>query len=145
MTIIQASIQHLDDLVPLFDGYRIFYRQESDIKSTKAFLKELLTNQDTIIYIAYIDDNAVGFTHLFPSFSSVSMQPLYVLNDLYVDKNYRKQKIGVALLNKAKQLCREKNYKGLALQTEATNPAQHLYESLGWKQDLDLHYFWTCD
>lgn len=145
MTIIQASIQHLDDLVPLFDGYRIFYRQESDIKSAKAFLKERLTNQDTIIYIAYIDDNAVGFTHLFPSFSSVSMQPLYVLNDLYVDKNYRKQKIGVALLNKAKQLCREKNYKGLALQTEATNPAQHLYESLGWKQDLDLHYFWTCD
>ena len=145
MTIIQASIQHLDDLVPLFDGYRIFYRQESDIKSAKAFLKERLTNQDTIIYIAYIDDNAVGFTHLFPSFSSVSMQPLYVLNDLYVDKNYRKQKIGVALLNKAKQLCREKNYKGLALQTEATNPAQHLYESLGWKKDLDLHYFWTCD
>ena len=145
MTIIQASIQHLDDLVPLFDGYRIFYRQESDIKSAKAFLKERLTNQDTIIYIAYIDDNAVGFTHLFPSFSSVSMQPLYVLNDLYVDKNYRKQKIGVALLNKAKQLCREKNYKGLALQTETTNPAQYLYESLGWKKDLDLHYFWTCD
>ena len=145
MTIIQASIQHLDDLVPLFDGYRIFYRQESDIKSAKAFLKERLTNQDTIIYIAYIDDNAVGFTHLFPSFSSVSMQPLYVLNDLYVDKNYRKQKIGVALLNKAKQLCREKNYNGLALQTETTNPAQYLYESLGWKKDLDLHYFWTCD
>ena len=145
MTIIQATIQHLDDLVPLFDGYRIFYRQKSDKKSAKAFLKERLTKQDTIIYIVYKDDKPVGFTHLFPSFSSVSMQHSYILNDLFVDKNYRKQKIGVALLNKAKQLCREQNCKGLALQTETSNPAQHLYESLGWKKDLDLQYFWTCD
>lgn len=145
MTIIQANIEHLDDLVPLFDGYRIFYRQDSNLKEARNFLKERLTKQDTITYIAYVDDKAIGFTQLFPSFSSVSMQPVYILNDLYVDKNYRKQGIGVALLNKAKQLCRDKNYKGLALQTETTNPAQHLYESLGWKKDTDLQYFWTCD
>ena len=145
MTIIQASTEQLDHLVPLFDGYRIFYRQDSNTQRARDFLSERLTKQDAIIYIAYIEDKAVGFTQLFPSFSSVSMQPLYVLNDLFVDENYRKQKIGVALLNKAKQLCREQNYKGLALQTETTNPAQHLYESLGWKKDTDLQYFWTCD
>ncbi len=145
MTIIQATTQHLDHLVPLFDGYRIFYRQDSNTQRARDFLSERLTKQDAIIYIAYIEDKAVGFTQLFPSFSSISMQPLYVLNDLFVDENYRKQKIGVALLNKAKQLCREQNYKGLALQTETTNPAQHLYESLGWKKDTDLQYFWTCD
>ncbi len=145
MTIMLATIQQLDHLVPLFDGYRVFYRQASNTQAARNFLKERLTKQDTIIYIAYIDDKAVGFTQLFPSFSSVRMQPLYILNDLFVDQNYRKQKIGVALLNKTKQLCREKNYKGLALQTETTNPAQHLYESLGWKKDTDLQYFWTCD
>ncbi len=145
MTIIQASTEQLDHLVPLFDGYRIFYRQDSNTQRARDFLSERLTKQDAIIYIAYIEDKAVGFTQLFPSFSSISMQPLYVLNDLFVDENYRKQKIGVALLNKAKQLCREQNYKGLALQTETTNPAQHLYESLGWKKDTDLQYFWTCD
>ena len=143
MTIIQATIEHLDDLVPLFDGYRIFYRQDSNKQAARNFLKERLTKQDTIIYIAYLDNKAVAFTQLFSSFSSVSMQVLYILNDLFVDQNYRKQKIGVALLNKAKQLCREKNYKGLTLQTETTNPAQHLYESLGWKKDNDLQYFWT--
>lgn len=58
---------------------------------------------------------------------------------------YRKKGIGVALLNKAKQLCREQKYKGLGLQTETSNPAQHLYESLGWKKDHDLQYFWTND
>ena len=102
-----------------------------------------LTKNDTIIYIAYIDKKAVGFSHLFPSFSSVSMQPLYILNDLYVDNEFRNQGIGVALLNKAKELCKEKNYKGLALQTARSNPAQYLYESLGWKKDKDLQYFWT--
>jgi len=71
------------------------------------------------------------------------MQPIYILNDLFVSKEYRKQGVGVALLNKAKQLCREQNYKGLGLQTETTNPAQHLYERLGWKKDSDLQYFWT--
>ena len=69
------------------------------------------------------------------------MQPIYILNDLYVTKEYRKQGIGVALLNKAKELCREQKYKGLALQTETTNPAQYLYERLGWKKDPDLQYF----
>lgn len=145
MTIIQASTQHLDHLVPLFDGYRIFYRQDSNKQAARDFLSERLTKQDAIIYIAYKNNKAVGFTQLFPSFSSVSMQPLYILNDLFVDENYRKQGIGVALLNQAKQLCREQNYKGLALQTETNNPAQHLYESLGWKKDTDLQYFWTCD
>jgi len=143
MTIIQATIDHLNDLVPLFDAYRIFYRQESDKKAAKDFLYKRLTKNDTIIYIAFKDNIAVGFTQLFPSFSSVSMQPLFILNDLYVDKEFRNMGIGVALLNKAKALCTEKNYKGLALQTERSNPAQYLYESLGWKKDKDLQYFWT--
>ena len=143
MTIIQATIDHLNDLVPLFDGYRIFYRQASDRKSAKDFLYKRLTKNDSIIYVAFVDKIAVGFTQLFPGFSSVSMQPLYILNDLYVDKEFRKQGIGVALLNKAKDLCREKNYKGLALQTERSNPAQYLYESLGWKKEKYLAYFWT--
>ncbi|NNL15737.1 MAG: GNAT family N-acetyltransferase [Flavobacteriaceae bacterium] len=145
MTIIPATIDHLNDLIPLFDGYRIFYRQKSNPKAAKEFLYKRLTKNDTIIYIAYIDKKAVGFTHLFPSFSSVSMEPLYILNDLFVDTQYRNQGIGGALLNKAKELCKEKNYKGLALQTEKSNPAQYLYESMGWEREKYLQYFWNID
>ncbi|WP_299890478.1 GNAT family N-acetyltransferase [uncultured Lacinutrix sp.] len=143
MLIIKAEIQHLNDLVPLFDGYRIFYRQISNNDAVKAFLKERLEKRDTIIFIAYIGDKAVGYTQLFHSFSSVAMKPIFILNDLFVDSNYRKKGVGVALMNKAKILCKELEYKGIGLQTETTNPAQHLYESLGWKKDSDLQYFWT--
>jgi len=145
MTIIQATIDHLNDLIPLFDGYRIFYKQKSNKVAAKDFLYKRLTKNDTIIYLAYKDSKAVGFVHLFPSFSSVSMQPLYILNDLFVDSEYRNQGIGVALLNRAKELCIEKNFKGLALETAMSNPAQYLYERLGWKKEKYLQYFWNND
>ena len=145
MNIIKAHIEHLDLIVLLFDAYRVFYRKPSDKDAAKQFLFERLKNKESIIFLAFENGEAVGFTQLYPSFSSVSMQPVYILNDLYVTKEYRKQGIGVALLNKAKQLCRNSNYKGLGLQTETKNPAQYLYESLGWEKDPDLQYFWTND
>ncbi len=143
MTIIKAHIEHLYLIVSLFDAYRVFYKRPSNKDAAKQFLFERLKNRDSIIFLALVDNKAVGFTQLYTSFSSVSMQPIYILNDLYVTKEFRKQGVGVALLNKAKQQCRGNNYKGLSLQTETTNPAQHLYESLGWEKDPDLQYFWT--
>lgn len=143
MNIITAQLQHLDSLATLFNGYRVFYRQESDILAAKEFLKVRLENGDSIIYIAFIDDVAVGFTQLYPLFSSVSMEPMYILNDLYIDSNHRSKNIGTSLIDKAKSLCEEKKYKGLIIQTETTNPAQHLYQRLGFVKDQDLMFFWT--
>ena len=143
MTIIKAQIEHLDHLIPLFDGYRVFYEQPSDFYAAKQFLFERLKNNDSIIFIAYIDNIAVGFTQLYPLFSSVSMEAMYLLNDLYVSSNYRGEGIGEALINKAKSYCIENNLKGLAIQTAANNPAQHLYQRLGFEKDPDLHFFWT--
>ena len=143
MNIIQAHIEHLDDLTPLFDAYRVFYKQDSDLDSEKAFLKARIQNNESIIYMAYINDEAVGFTQLYPLFSSVSMKHLYLLNDLYVKSIHRNKGIGEALINKAKELCVAQQNKGLALQTGVDNPAQKLYERLGFVKDHDLYYYWT--
>lgn len=142
MQIIKAELQHVPDLIPLFDGYRIFYEQESDYVRAKSFLTKRLKRNESIIYIAYEEENAVGFTQLYPLFSSVTMQPMFLLNDLYVEDNYRNQGIGNMLIDKAKQLCKTLNYKGLSIQTAQSNPAQHLYERLGFVKDPDLHLFW---
>ncbi|HMC00741.1 MAG TPA: GNAT family N-acetyltransferase [Flavobacteriaceae bacterium] len=143
MNIIKAYTEHLDDLVPLFDAYRNFYEQSSNLEAARQFLKDRITKDESVIYIAYIDNVAVGFTQLYPSFSSVSMKRSYILNDLYVHKDYRKKGVGAALLNKAKQLCKEKNYKGIGLQTGIENPAQFLYENLGWEKEPYFDYFWV--
>ncbi len=143
MEIVKATLKHLEDLVPLFDGYRMFYKQSSNPEKACAFLTNRIKNNESIIYIAYIDNKAVGFTQLYPLFSSVSMEPMYLLNDLFVDGNIRNKGVGQQLIQAAKNLCIEKGYKGLGIQTEVTNPAQHLYERVGFVKDPDLHLFWT--
>ncbi|MDO1500219.1 GNAT family N-acetyltransferase [Winogradskyella maritima] len=144
LTITHATTTHLHDLTPLFDGYRSFYRQASDLDGAKIFLQERLAKKDAVIFIAYKNETPVGFTQLYPLFSSVSMQPMYLLNDLYIHPDYRSQGIGEALINKAKALCKTEGQKGLAIQTESDNRAQHLYQRLGFEPDGDLHFFWIC-
>ena len=140
--IVRAHVEHVPDIIPLFDAYRMFYRQESNFLGAQKFLKDRLSNNESIIYLAFADENAIGFIQLFPVFSSVSMEAMYILNDLYVEENYRRRGIGKMLVDQAKALCREKKLKGLALQTETDNPAQQMYEYLEFKRDPDLHYFW---
>jgi ribosomal protein S18 acetylase RimI-like enzyme len=143
MEIVKAHIKHLDELVPLFDNYRVFYKQVTDLKAARKFLEDRLKQQDSVIYIVYLDHLAVGFTQLYSLFSSVAMQPIFLLNDLYIDSKFRNKGIGEALIEKAKALCIEKKYKGIVIQTAYDNPAQHLYQRLGFKPDSDLSFFWT--
>lgn len=142
MKIITATTEHIEELVPLFNDYRIFYKQVSNQDAAKNFLLDRLKNKDSIIFVAYIDNKAVGFTQLYPLFSSVAMCAMYLLNDLYINSGYRNLGIGEALINQAKQLCEAENNKGLAIQTAFDNPAQKLYQRLGFKPDSDLHFFW---
>ena len=142
--IITADINSLDLLVPLFDQYRVFYKMASDIEAAKIFLSERITKEESIVYIAVQDGGAIGFTQLYPSFSSVSMQHSYILNDLYVSDQARNKGIASMLLTHAQDLCKRQGYKGLALETAMDNPAQHLYEKLGWTKDTEhFHYFWS--
>jgi GNAT superfamily N-acetyltransferase len=143
MKIIQANETHLEAVAALFDGYRIFYKQESDIEGATTFIKERIQLQESIIFLAFDNEKAVGFTQLFPIFSSVSMERSYLLNDLYVLPECRGKQIGAGLLRHAQAFTKEKGHKGLALETAIDNPAQRLYERLGWeKDDGAFHYFW---
>ncbi len=142
----KATLATVAEVALLFDAYRVFYKQKSDLEAAQTFLTARLNKEESVIYVAYLNDKAVGFTQLYTSFSSVKLQPLFILNDLYVAEANRGKGIGKKLLIAAKELCQEKKYKGIALETAADNPAQHLYEKLGWtKDDGFLHYFWSCN
>ncbi|NAY90680.1 GNAT family N-acetyltransferase [Muricauda sp. JGD-17] len=146
MIIKKASLSDLRKIVPLFDAYRMFYKQQSNIEDALAFLKARFENQDNVVFLALEGNEPIGFMQLYKTFSSVSLQSFYILNDLYVNPEYRKRGVGEALLNSAKTFCSEQNAKGLALETAKDNPAQHLYERMGWRKDTDFfHYFWKND
>lgn len=141
ITVKAATLADVDLIAPLFDGYRQFYRQPSDLEAARAFVAERLTNNESVILLAY-DHEALGFTQLYPSFSSVSLRRLWILNDLFVAATARQRGVGAALLESARQWAISTNAKGLVLETEITNQtAQRLYESLGWQRETDTYHY----
>lgn len=141
----QASIKDLVELAELFNKYRIFYGQASDLEGARAFLFDRFEHQESIIFCVRNSDTGqiVGFTQLYPLFSSISMRRLLLLNDLYVDEAHRKQGIGQMLLDAAKDYAGRVRAKGLQLSTAVTNSsAQSLYERNGYVRDNEFyHYF----
>ncbi len=137
--IIPADASHLDALVPLVDAYRKFYRQESDIEATRSFMHERLENKnnDAFVFLAVNEqDQYVGFAQLFSCYSTVSLGKIFILNDLFVDPNSRKQGVGEALLKRSIDFGNEHSCKKLMLRTEVTNvTAQSVYERVGWIKD----------
>ena len=141
--IVRAGRKELDELAPLFDGYRQFYAQHSDLAAARAFLRDRIERDESVIYVAYADGGeAAGFTQLYPSFSSVSLKPLWILNDLFVRSDIRRGGVARALLERARQHALETGAKGLILNAAVTNKAaQSLYESCGWtREDEFLQY-----
>jgi GNAT superfamily N-acetyltransferase len=126
----------IDDVVRLFDAYRQFYEQVTDLNGARNFLTERLVKNESVIFLASEDGHPVGFTQLYPSFSSVSMQRTWILNDLFIAPNARGHGVGVALMERAKQFALETDARELTLETAKTNvTAQNLYEKCGWKRD----------
>ena len=149
-TIIQADESYVDFIAPLFDAYRQFYEQAPDLALARTFIAERLRNQESIIYLALSDSErelvALGFTQLYPTFSSIGAKRLWILNDLYVIPESRGKGIGQALLQRAKDLAMETEARGLTLATAVDNPAQHLYEKVGYVKDVGFfHYFLAVD
>jgi ribosomal protein S18 acetylase RimI-like enzyme len=144
VSIRKATIDELDSLTELFDSYRVFYQQESDSEGAKSFLKERLLNGDSVVFIAYEEENGVGFVQLYPTFSSVSMKRSWVLNDLYVNASARKKGFGEKLIQTAIEYAEETGAKGLLLETGQENvTAQRLYEKIGFKKESNYFYYFS--
>ncbi len=141
--IIRAEHKHLDKLAPLFDAYRIFYKQPSDVVAAFDFLHERLSNLESVIYLALSPDGkALGFTQLYPSFSSVSLCRLWMLYDLFVAPEARRLGVGRALMKQAHRFAAETGAGMVELSTARDNyQAQALYESLGYVQDTDFYFY----
>ncbi len=140
----RAGLADIEQLVPLFDGYRQFYEQPSEPDRVRAFLTDRLRNQDGVIFLGRVDAKgpAIGFTQLYPTFSSVSIGRAFILNDLFVSPEARGHGIGAALLLRAAEFGRETGALYLELETATTNvTAQRLYEKLGWKRETTFHKY----
>ena len=137
----RATVADLGHLVPLFGAYREFYQRTADPDRERAFLAERIPKGESVVFLAEEGGAAVGFALLYPLFSSLSLRPVWVLNDLYVLPDKRRQGVAADLLRRARQFARDTGAEYITLDTARDNPAQRLYEAEGWKRDEQfLHY-----
>lgn len=142
MEVFQARFEHLEEVSKLFDQYRISYKSSSDFEAATKFLQERFQNGDSIIFVASNDGRIVGFTQLYPSFSSVSMKRVWILNDLFVDENCRRNGVAKLLISSAENFARETGAVRIILATQVSNvAAQALYESRGYVKDEEFYHY----
>ncbi len=136
MRIIPASLEHLDHLLPMFIRYRELYGAMPQAEASKDFLLERLNNAEAIILMAYENDTALGFCLIYPSFSSVSLRPIWIINDMYVAQEARRKHIANQLLQAIAERARANNVVRLRVSIHASNDiAQRLYESADFLED----------
>lgn len=130
-------------VVKLFDAYRVFYKKQSDMELAERFIRERLDNNESVIYVAMDGDKPVGFTQLYPKYSSGRAEKNWILNDLFVDAAHRKQGIGAALIKQAAEFAADGGSRFIQLETAVDNyTAQSLYEGMGFmKQPPDEEFY----
>ncbi|BCD86470.1 N-acetyltransferase [Pseudomonas solani] len=142
MRIVQATLEHLDLLNPLFVKYREFYGELPFPDSSRKFLEKRLRRKESVIYLALADDDdtkILGFCQLYPSFSSLSLKRVWILNDIYVAEDARRQLVADRLLQTAKKMAKETNAVRMRVSTSAGNEvAKKVYESIGFREDSEF-------
>ena len=120
-----------------------FYNKKSDIKAAEKFLEARIVNDESVIYLAFNEDEkAVGFVQLYPSFSSTRMKRFWILNDLFVSPDFRGQGFSRELIESAKDLCRQTDACAMLLETSVTNDiGNSLYPSAGFELRDDANFY----
>ena len=116
MKIRQAKNTDIELLSELFNGYRVFSREDSDVDA--------------------------GFVQLFLLFSSTRMKKLWLLNDLFVTSDYRGKGISVKLIERAKKLVTDSAACAMFLETEKSNIiGNNLYHKTGFEQNEGSNFY----
>ena len=142
LTPVRIGSETADLVAPLFDAYRQYYGQQSDPDGARRFIVDRLARGESVIFAVIEGDQALGFTQLYPSFSSVSLRPIWILNDLFVIEHARRRGVGERLLRVAREHAQQSGAVRLVLSTAITNTAaQSLYERDGWHRDTTFYHY----
>lgn len=140
---LRADATHLDAVARLFDAYRDFYLQPSNLEQSRAFIAERMASNESVIFL--VEDEkaqALGFVQLYPTFSSIDAHRTWLLSDLFTAPAARGRGVGRLLMNTARDFALATGAKGLVLETATDNfTAQGLYESLGYVRDSGYYTY----
>jgi len=142
MIVRKASLEDLNQLAVLFDEYRQFYGASSNLNLSQQFLKQRFENQESVIFVHVKDDVLTGFILLYLGFSSVACSTYYILDDVYVTPQFRRQGSAKQLIDTAILFARHENALRISLETQKTNRESHrLYEMMGFIPDSEFRTY----
>ncbi|NMH64265.1 GNAT family N-acetyltransferase [Shewanella salipaludis] len=144
--IAQATPGDSEEIAGLFNEYRIFYGKADEPARARQFIEMRLQEASSVIFIATDNQGSgLGFAQLYPSFSSLKLAPILILNDLFVAQHARCVGIGRALLQAVIAYAGRHGVAGIMLETEQHNlRAQGLYEALGFARN-DKYFVYELD
>jgi ribosomal protein S18 acetylase RimI-like enzyme len=136
ITIRQADLSDLHELAVLFSQYREFQGKAPDLPAARDFLQARLNNGESAVFIALEEHSAVGFAQVYPSFSSVALARIFILNDLFVPESGRRKGVASQLLAFVESYAWSHDAVRVTLNVDRNNvQAQALYEARGWRPD----------
>lgn len=148
MTLVPAQLTHVQGIVPIMEEYRKFCGFDSKEEQTQAFLTHLIKDNKSVMLLVIEEQSQqiMGFVNLYPSYSTLALQPIWLLNDLAVSRQFRGRGLAKFLINGALEFAKESGAIRIEFKTEMTNTrAQALYNSLGFSIDKDnVYYRVTC-
>ncbi len=141
----RARVEDADSIAPLFDAYRQFYGAVPDLAAARAFIAARLERAQSVVLFARSlprasdSTGAIGFAQLYPSFSSVSLGPIMILNDLFVLPSWRRSSVARSLIEETVRQGERVGALRIHLSTQVTNaPALRLYQSLDFVSDEEF-------
>jgi GNAT superfamily N-acetyltransferase len=142
VNVIRAQLADVAQAAPLFAAYREFYGQPYDLEAAASFLASRLARDESVVLLAGDADATVGFTQIYPSFSSSELAPIWILNDLFVLEDARGTGAADALLETAATLAKEAGVISIELATAHTNlRAQAVYDRHGYAPDQVYRHY----
>lgn len=143
MQIKRCEINNLDKISSLFDEYRQRYKQPSAQESVRNYLQQRLERQEAIIYLVESDEELNGFALLYPSFSSIGLSKIWLLNDFYLASGRDKRAMAQSLLERIAKDCQEAGAIRIEVSTIKENHRLHkLYRDNGFEKDYKYDYYY---
>lgn len=138
----QAVASDLDALSELFDQFRQFQGKAADLPACRDFLHDRFNHAESVLFLASLAAQPVGFAQLYPSFSSTALRRVFILNDLYVATKGRRAGVATALLAAVEQYAWSFSASRVTLNVARTNiAAQELYAAKAWVQDAEFFMY----
>ena len=125
----------------LYKGYAVFYKVEMNNQILKTVWDWLNDKNHELKGIGYeIDGKIVGLAHYRKLLSPLKGKYIGYLDDIFVDPEYRGQKIAKKLLNKIKEISKANGWNLVRWQTDKDNfTAKKLYDKVATKTKKNVY------